>query len=420
MRILHVNKFLYRRGGAEAYLLDLADLQRRQGHEVELFGMRHEADTAPHRFENLFPSQVDLDPAPDGALTRARSAARMMWSTSSLHGMAAVLEQFRPDVVHCHNIYHQLSPSVLSPVRRAGVPCVMTLHDYKLACPSYQLLDHGRVCDACVTGGPWRAAQHACKDGSRTASTLLAVESTLHRSAHAYGAVDVFVSPSRFLADVMRRAGVFPERLRVVNHFADVLGTPVKDRPGGHLVFAGRLSPEKGVDVLIESLALTRRPAVLDVAGDGPSRGRLEELASARAPGRVRFHGRLDKGALQQLVRSSVASVVPSRWHENQPMTVLESFGAGVPVVATGLGGLPELVRDGVDGWLVPAEDPAALAGAIDTVLSAPGRALSMGAAARQRVLRDFSVERHLEAVAAVYADAARRHHRAGVPAGRR
>jgi glycosyltransferase involved in cell wall biosynthesis len=410
VRILHVNKFLYRRGGAEGYMLDLADLQRGQGHHVELFGMRHEADDEPHRFERLFPAQVDLDPAPDGAVGKARSAARMIWSTSSRRGMAAVVEQFRPDVVHCHNIYHQLSPSVLSPLRRAGVPCVMTLHDYKLACPSYQMLDHGHLCDDCIMRGPWRTASHACKDGSRAASTLLAVESTLHRSTHAYGAVDVFVCPSAFLADVMRRAGVFPGRLTVVHHFADVAGTPVKEWPGGNLLFAGRLSHEKGVDVLIHALSLTREPTVLDVAGDGPARERLEELARATVPGRVRFHGRLGKGALQELVRSSVATVVPSRWHENQPMSVLESFGAGVPVVASDLGGLPELVRDGEDGWLVPAEDPVALAAALDRVWVDPTRSLAMGVSARRRVLQEFSTERHLEALTEVYAAAARRH----------
>jgi glycosyltransferase involved in cell wall biosynthesis len=418
VRILHVNKFLYRRGGAEGYMLDLADLQRAQGHEVELFGMRHEADETTHRFQSLFPPQVDLDPTPDGAVDKVRSAARMIWSSSSRRGMAAVVEQFRPDVVHCHNIYHQLSPSVLSPLRRADVPCVMTLHDYKLACPSYQLLDQGRLCDACVTGGPWRAAHHACKDGSRAASTLLALESTLHRRTGAYGAVDVFVSPSRFLAEIMRRAGVFPDRLQVVNHFADVDGTPVKVQPGGNLLFAGRLSHEKGIDVLIEALALTRETTILDIAGDGPARGRLEERARTAAPGRVRFHGRLDKGALQELMRSSIASVVPSRWYENQPMTVLESFGSGVPVVASDLGGLPELVRDGVEGWLVPAENPIALAAALDRVWADPAQALSMGAAARRRVLQDFSTERHLDAVATVYADAAQRHRTVSMSGG--
>jgi glycosyltransferase involved in cell wall biosynthesis len=413
MRVLHVNKFLYRRGGAEGYMLDLAGLQRAQGDEVGFFGMQHPDNDQPQPFARWFPGYVELESAPEGVRGKAAAAARMVWSTSARRGITHVLEEFQPDVVHCHNIYHQLSPSMLEPIRKAGVPCVMTLHDYKLACPSYQLMDHGQLCQACVVGGPARwvspltAARRRCKDDSLGSSALLAVETTLHRAVRAYSPVDVFISPSRFLADVMTRAGVFPDRMRVVNHFTDVDSTPVKESAGGDLVFAGRLSREKGVDVLIDAVAAMTSGGTLDIAGDGPLRAELEAQADRVAPGRVRFHGRLAKPELQQLMRRSVASVVPSRWHENQPMTVLESFGAAVPVVATNLGGLPELVRDGVDGLVVPHEDPAALAAAMDALVADPARALAMGRTARERVLADFSTKAHLERLTAAYDEAA-------------
>ncbi|MEV0943477.1 glycosyltransferase [Micromonospora wenchangensis] len=408
MRVLHVNKFLYRRGGAEGYLLDVAELQRGDGDEVAFFGMTHPDNDAPTPYARHFPSHVELDPTPRGAGARAAVAARMIWSPASRRGLARVLDEFRPDVVHLHNIYHQLSPSVLAAVRAARVPAVMTLHDYKLACPSYQMLDRGTVCDACVTGGPLRAARRRCKDGSLGASSLLAVESWLHRATRAYGPVQAFVSPSRFLADVMRRAGVFPDRMHVVSHFVDVAATAVKTAPGGPVVFAGRLAAEKGVDVLIE--ALTRLPddVVLEVAGDGPARDGLTELARRRAPGRVRFHGRLDKARLHELVRSATVVAVPSRWNENQPMAVLEAYGCGVPVVASDLGGLPELVTSGVDGEVVPADDPAALAAGLHRVLADPARAYRMGRAGRARVERDFSPQAHLTRLREVYATAAR------------
>ncbi|MGV8908967.1 MAG: glycosyltransferase family 4 protein [Propionicimonas sp.] len=403
MRILHVNKYLYRRGGAEGYMLDVAELQRNAGHEVAFFGMRH-PDNEPQRYEAWLPKLIELEPAPVG-LRKAPAAARMIWSTSSRSGIRQVLRDFRPDVVHCHNIYHQLSPSILDGVARAGIPCVMTLHDYKLACPSYQLLDHGSLCEACVTGGPWQAARRRCKDGSFAASSLLALESWLHRVSRAYSPVDVFVSPSRFLAEVMGRAGVFPDRMRVVNHFVDLVPTSAPD--GAHLVFAGRLSAEKGVDVLIEAMAMVGHEATLDIAGDGPERARLESLAGRQtASGRVTFHGRLDKQELAALVSRSTASVVPSRWHENQPMTILESFAAGVPVVATNLGGLPEVVRNGVDGWVVPAEDPIRLALALDEALSDPRSAALRGQNARERMAKDFSPGTHLRNLADAYAQA--------------
>lgn len=404
MRILHVNKFLYRRGGAEGYMLDVVGLQRERGHTVEVFGMQHPDNDAPLPLQDTFPPYVELEPAP-GGLAGVAASARMLWSPSSGRGMAQAIRRFRPDVLHLHNIYHQLSPSVLAAARRAGVPVVMTLHDYKLACPSYQMLDHGRLCDACVTGGTMQAARRRCKGGSLGASTVLSVESTLHRYTHAYSPVGIFVSPSRFLAEVMGRAGVYPERMRVINHFADVSGTPVATRPGTGFTFAGRLSHEKGVDTLIRAVAQLP-DASLQVAGDGPERAALERLATEVAPGRVHFHGRLAKPELGELVRASLATVVPSRWNENQPMTILESFGAGVPVVVTRLGGMPELVTDGRDGLVVPHEDPAALADALSRLQADPAAAHRMGLAGRDRVQQDFGVEQHLDRLEGVYAEA--------------
>lgn len=407
MRVLHVNKFLYRRGGAEGYLLDLAALQRAAGDTVAYFGMAHPENESPLPYAGHFPTEVELEPAPSGLRPRAVAAGRMLWSPSSRRGLARVIEDFRPDVLHLHNIYHQLSPSVLAAARSAGVPCVLTMHDYKLACPSYQLLDRGQPCQACVTDGPLRAARRRCKDGSLSRSALLAVESWLHRELGLYDPVQVFVSPSRFLADVMHRAGVYPDRLRVVNHFVDLRGIAAKEQPGGGVVFAGRLAPEKGVDVLVEAVAALPDGVPVEIAGDGPARPALEALAQRLAPGRVRFHGRLDKARLHDLVRSAAVVAVPSRWHENQPMAVLEAFACGVPVVATDLGGLPELVEPGVDGRIVPADQPAALADALRELLADPERAHRMGLAGRAKVARDFAPDRHLSRIRELYAEAA-------------
>lgn len=408
MRILHVNKFLYRRGGAEGYLLDLATLQRGHGHEVAYFGMDHPDNDRPQRYGQHFPKLIELEPPPRGVRARAAAAGRMLYSPSSRRGLAAVLADFRPDVVHLHNIYHQLSPSILAAARDAGVPCVMTLHDYKLACPSYQMLANGVVCDACVRSGPWQAARRRCKDGSLGASSLLAVESLAHRAMRAYGPVQAFISPSRFLAAVMARAGVYPDRMHVVPHFIDVTSVQRAAGPGRGVLFFGRLAPEKGVDVLIEALGRLPDGTALDIAGDGPARAQLQSLAQTRAPGRIRFHGRLDRTALHQLVRSAAVVAVPSRWNENQPMAVLEAFACGVPVVTTDLGGLPELIDDGVDGATVPASDPVALADALRPILADTQRAHAMGLAAREKVQREFSPSAHLSSLHDIYTRAGR------------
>jgi glycosyltransferase involved in cell wall biosynthesis len=405
MRILHVNKFLYRRGGAEAYMLDLAGLQRGLGHQVELFGMRHPMNP-PSPFESLFPSRVDFDPAPSTAPGKLRGAGRMLWSTSAASGMGTLIERFKPDLVHLHNIYHQLSPSILRPIRKAGVPAVMTLHDYKLACPTYRFLDHGKICEACVPKKFWQAAVRRCNRGSFAASALNSVEMGVHTLGGFYGAVHRFACPSRFIEAKMRESHVYPERLRVIPNFIDVSSITTKRAPGGHVAFAGRLSEEKGVDVLIEAAAAG--PAIrVEVAGDGPERSSLERLAEAEGVGgRVRFHGHLDPGKLRELIRAAAVLVVPSRYYENMPLSVLEGFAVGVPVIASSLGGLTEMIDPGTDGLIVPPNDPIALAEAIDELVGSPTRAFEMGRAARAKAEQAFAPGLHLERIGSLYQEA--------------
>lgn len=409
MRVLHVNKFLYRRGGAEGYLLDVAELQREAGHVVDYWGMDHPDNVRPLPLQDTFPSHVELEPPP-GGLAAFGAGARMIWSGQSRRGLAEAIDRFAPDVVHCHNIYHQLSPSILAATRAAGVPVVMTLHDYKLACPSYQMLDHGRPCDACVGHSTLPALRRRCKGGSLAGSGLLAVESGIHRLVHAYRGVDAYVSPSRFLAGVMERAGIDPSRLHVVPHFVRADETVQAAASEAELagavpgvVFAGRLSHEKGVDTLIEAAALAPEVPV-HIAGDGPERAALTRLAEARGATNVVFHGRLAKPDLERVVAGCVATVVPSRWYENQPMTILESYAAAVPAVVTSLGGSPELVDDGLDGLVVPPDDPSALAAAVSRLAADPEAARAMGRTGQARLLERHSPQRHLAALDDLYA----------------
>lgn len=407
MRILHVNKYLYRRGGAESYMQEVAALQRGHGHEVAFFGMHH-PDNEPQLYAEHFPGYLELEPPPSSAVDKVAGFGRMVWSTSARRGIDAVVADFRPDVVHLHNTYHHLSPSILGPLTRRHIPAVMTLHDYKLACPTYRFLDNGEVCQACLGGHFSQAVRRRCKDGSLGSSAAMAAELAIHTALRAYRHVQVFVCPSRFMAGRMSAAGVFPDRLRWIPHFV----SPVPERgveSGGPVVVAGRLSPEKGVDTLIDAIGRIRGPVRLDVAGEGPDRERLEGLAAAAGDGRVRFLGRLDSEAMDGLIADAVAVVLPSRWYENQPMIVLEAFARGVPVIASDLGGTPELVRHGTDGFLVPPDDCVALASALQSLLDDPARARAMGKAARERALTDFAPDVHLARLDAVYAEAGRR-----------
>lgn len=410
MKILHINKFNYRRGGAETYMQQVVSAQRGAGHDVEVFATAHEA-TEPSRFRAEFPRYQELEPPPPGLRSKVTAVPKLLWNTEAARALQGVLADFRPDVVHAHNIYHHLTPSILRTTERAGVPVALTLHDYKLACPSYQFLDKGVPCEACVGGGFRQAALRRCKGGSLAASALLATESSFQAMFNTYEPVGVFVCPSDFMLRKMREARVYPDRLRHVPHPVDTVWEP-RTAVAPRLVFAGRLSHEKGVDVLVRAVgeltaaALDGGP-VLEVAGEGPEGDRLRSLADEVAPGRVRFHGRLTQREIDALLQDAAALVLPARWYENQPMVVLEALSRGVAVVGTAMGGIPELVRHEVDGLIVRPDDVADLVSALTRVLSDLELSRHWGATGRHRVQQDFTLKAHLDRLDEVYREAA-------------
>jgi glycosyltransferase involved in cell wall biosynthesis len=403
LRILHVNKFLYRRGGADCYALDVSALQSKRGDIVEYFGMAHPQNQRC-TFEDLFPGEIEFSPTPPSLAGKLKAAGRLLYSPAARRAMEQVLDRFVPDLVHLHNIYHQLSPSILQPLRARGIPAVMTLHDYKLACPTYLFLDHGQVCEACLGGRFHQAILRRCNEGSIVASSLNAIEMTVHTATGAYSPIHLFACPSRFLMGKMTAAGVFVERLRWLPNFVEAEQTPLKENPGGDVVYFGRLSEEKGADIAIDAAA--RLGARLLIAGDGPARARFEEHARRLGADGISFLGHLPKGELMELVRSASVVVLPSRCHENQPLSVLESFAAGVPVVGTTLGGVPELIEPGVDGELAPPNDASAMADALAGLLENPQRAFRMGRAARAKVESEYSPELHLARLDELYGEA--------------
>lgn len=403
MRILHVNKFLYRRGGAEGYMLDLASRQAAAGHDVAFFSTSHPSNE-PSPYEAFFPEYIELNPPPRSWPRRARAAARVFYSRAAERGLAQVLASYHPDVAHVHNIYHHLSPSVLRPLRAHAIPTVMTLHDFKLACPTHRFMANGKVCEACVPRRFYMATVKRCYQGSISASTLNGVELAAHTLFNMYDPVGLFVCPSRFMVEKMTAAHVFPDRLRWVPNFVDAAAIESKANPGGGVVYAGRLSEEKGVDTLIRAAA--RSGGDVHIVGGGPDRGPLEQLAETVGARGVVFHGHVARDEVHRLVRDAAVGVMPSRGYENAPLGVLEAFACGLPVVGTGHGGLPELIEPGVDGDLVPPGDVAALAEALRRFVADPTGSFQQGRAARRKVEERFSPTEHLARLGEVYLEA--------------
>lgn len=403
MRVLQVNKFYDLRGGTERILFDLESGLRGRGHEVAVFATLDERNE-PTPWREYFARGRDYDhPGPRERLGNAIAA---VYDRDARRRFSRLLDAFDPELVHLHNIYHQLSPSLLDELRERGIPAVMTLHDYKLVCPIYRLFRDGRPCEECVGRRvPIGVLQHRCSRKSWAESALLAVESSVHRLRRSYErSIQRFVAPSRFLRDVVLRHGLPPERVEVIENAPAEAIRPEPalaraDRPT--VLCAARISFEKGIDVLLE--ASRRVPSVeLRIAGEGPE---LEVLRrrSADLP-QVVWLGRLDAEALARERARSWAVALPSVWYENAPLAAIEALLAGRPLLAADHGGLREMVEEGRTGWRVPPGRVGAWAEVLEKVAGGAEVLAEMGERAAGDAAFRYDYERFLDRTLELYA----------------
>lgn len=303
-----------------------------------------------------------LPSVPSSSLTSAsRAAASAVWSFSAAAHVRELVRTSRADLVHVHNLYPNLSPSVL---RSVDVPVVMTLHNYRMHCLPGTFLRDGRVCEKCLGASPLPGIRHRCYRSSASASTVMATSLMVHRAAHSFENVTRFAAVSHFLGRKHVSAGLPSSRLVVKPNFS----WPTRRRvgPGRYFLFLGRLTEEKGLRTLIESWRRVRATCI--IAGEGALREELERIASPN----VRFLGSINPHEVDELLRDARALIVPSIWYEGHPRAILEALAAGVPVIASDIGGLPEVVRSDVTGILVPPGDVDALTRAAERLLSDP------------------------------------------------
>lgn len=367
MRVLLVSSFLYPRGGDTTCAFTGARALTTLGHEVVPLAMRH-PENAPSPWERWFapPRGIGRWTVPD--------ALGAIWSPGAADALRRLIDHHRPDVAWINHLHRHLSPSILPVLREAGVRVVWTLHDYELVCANGLLYTQGAFCRAC-RGGHWeQAIVHRCKHDDFAQSAWAALEKTVHGWAGVRELVDRFVTPSAFLARELLANGFDADRVvHVPNPIEEI--TPGTGGPGW--LVAGRLTPEKGID---DAIAAARITPGLTLVGPG---------APPDLPPGVTSLGLRTHAETLDLVRQAGVVVVPSRWPENQPYAVVEAQLAGRPVVATRVGGVPELIEDGVTGRLVDPGQPEALAAAIAEILRDPVLGDRLGRAARDRVHRE-------------------------------
>lgn len=363
MRILQVHKYFYRRAGAEAVFLDTVELLEKAGHEVAVLATRH-PENLKTKWSKYFLPEINYDQS-EGPIKDLKKFGHLIYSYDARRRTEALIKTFKPDVAHLHNIYHHFSPSIHDAFRRHNVPVVQTVHDF------YHL-----------GVNPERSTVHAQIEG---------IETAIHRLLGRDRYVHTFILPSKFLGRLLRRPNIvhLPNPI-ISEHYAVSNG-----HQGRTALFVGSLTWQKGIEVLFH--AASAAPNIhFVIAGSGPARPHFELK-------NVTFAGFKTGRSLDALYREARVVIFPSVTLENAPITILEAGLFGKPVIASRIGGIPEMVTHGENGFLVPPGSPHALLDILRKTWDNTPLLLKVGDAARKRVLEVNNGENYVNALTDIY-----------------
>ena len=422
MKVLLVNKFHFRKGGGETYYFELARALRAHGHEVVFFSTQ-DARNEPCEQEGFFARKREYD-GKSSPLGRVRDGVAAVYSVEARDKFDALLRRERPDVVHLNLVQRRPTFSLMDAPSLAGVAVVYTAHDYALLCPASLMLDgNGRTCEACLTGGLINCVARKCVRGSYILSALSSLESMNARRRRLYERIDQIVAPSFFMREMLVRGGVPRSKVSVLHNFiGDEVFVSAREEGvharGNGLIYVGRLSREKGIDVILRAFAQSRAllpPATtLTVVGDGPLRDELERLAEDEGIADVVSFAGFKRGRdLSELLGRSRFLLIGSRCYENYPYAVAEGFAYGTPAIGSNIGGIPELIEDGLTGFLFECESTRDLADTMVRALSLPeGDYRAMQDRCRGMVRSECSQDAYVAKLMSIYESAARLHGR--------
>jgi glycosyltransferase involved in cell wall biosynthesis len=398
--LLSINNYYYRRGGAEVVFLEQNKIFKQLGWTVTPFSMKH-AKNETSEWQHYFADEIEYG-MHYGWRNNLKNALKIIYSWEAKNKLQSLIDTVRPDIAHLHNIYHHLSPSILPVLKKNGVPTVMTLHDLKLLCPAYSMLNTQGICEQCKGGHIYNIVLNKCMKQSLPLSTLIFSESLVHRMSNIYQKnIDMFILPSKFYLNKFIEWGWAPNRLIHIPNFVDTDTLQPHYQPGKYFVYFGRLSKEKGVKTLIQ--AANEANVALKIIGSGPLEEELKILASS-LNANVTFLGYQSGKALHDTIRNAKAVVLPSEWYENAPLSVMEAYALGKPVIGANIGGIPELIKEGETGVTFESANVVSLSNALaDFNHMTNDAVIAMGEIAREWVENEYTIEKYSKRLQNLY-----------------
>lgn len=399
MRILQINKFYYLKGGSEAYLFELEKEINRLGHPLIQFSMKHKKNRAS-RWAEYFVDNIDYDRA--GLFDKINSGIKIIYSYEAKKKIRLLIEKSKPNIAHLHLFQHQLSPSILAELKKRDIPIIYTAHDLKSICPNYKMYTQGKICERCKGHKYYNCFIHKCTKDSYLKSLINTFEMYVHTLLRYYNLIDLIITPSDFYRKKLIEFR-FPRRKVIhIPNFVDLDLLKPSYNHKGYFIYFGRLSGEKGLLTLLEAMRRIKKGKLV-LAGTGPMKEPLEERVKALGLNNIKMVGFQSGRALSSLIQNSICSVLPSRWYENGPMSVLESFAHGKPVIGSNIGGIPEHINHGEDGMVFEPGNVEDLVEKLNILLCNYRQAAEMGRNARKKAEKLYSKKLHSKKLLEIY-----------------
>ena len=393
--ILNVSQNYHIRGGSDRYFFSLAELLQKHGHRVVPFTAAN-PNNEPSEWERYFPRAADFEHPGAGDLLR------FLYSHDAVKSIRRLLKDTDIDLAHFHIYYGKLTASILEVLKRDGIPLIQTLHEYKLTCPVYSHLSNDQICEACEGKHFWRALPKRCNRGSLARTALSVTESYVSKMLGAVKKFDHFISVSHFLRKKAISHGIPEDKISTVHNFVDVSAITPNFSVGDYVLYFGRVHRSKGILTLIKAaVPLTHVP--IYIVGDGEAMPEIQRIIEQNGCQHIHLLGFKQGNELRELILNSICTVLPSEWYENCPMSVLESYAYGKPVIGADIGGIPELIVDGVDGFLVPSGEEETLRERLLWMSEHKSDAAEMGRIGRYKMETEFNADIHYEKIMNVY-----------------
>ncbi|MDQ1390345.1 MAG: hypothetical protein QOF56_3799, partial [Acidobacteriaceae bacterium] len=336
-------------------------------------------------------------------LKRLVLVQKAVWAHDTWRDFGELLRRERPDVVHIHNTWVMVSPSIYAACREAGVPVVQTLHNYRLFCPAGTFFRDGGICKECVDHGLWRSVLHGCYRDSRPTTAAMSLVLAVHRLAGTWATgIECYVALSQFSRNVFVEAGLRADKIIVKPNFVHP-DPGISMEQGDYALFTGRLSPEKRVSTILTAWARLRDRIPLLIAGGGPERIQLEEEVARRGLTDIRFLGQLPRNEVLKVMQGARFLIFSSEWYENFPVTIAESFACGIPVICSRIGAMQEIVEDGRTGLHFTAGDAEDLAEKIEWAWNHPESMRRMGRECRREFEAKYTAETNYPLLMEIY-----------------